>query len=220
MPKLTKRAVDAAAPIAGRHVWLADGDLPGFFLRILPSGTKIFMLKYKRAGVSRTVTLGRYGPLTPDAARNRARQMLAAVARGEDPARERAQERGALVFGELGRLYLADAQRTLHPKTHEAYASLLRLHVLPKLGNRRAIDIGAADVARAVASTPEFEQSKRERKRVEMLFAHLKRILRLARLRLRRPSGARDEFLLAATAQILRKLAKLVHSVSFGPTLA
>ena len=44
----------------------------------------------------------------------------------------------------------------------------------------------------------------------EMLFAHLKRILRLGRLRLRGPSGAKDEFLLAATAQNLRKLAKLI----------
>jgi hypothetical protein len=50
----------------------------------------------------------------------------------------------------------------------------------------------------------------RERKNVEMLFAHLKRILRLGRLRLRGPSGAKDEFLLAATAQNLRKLAKLI----------
>jgi len=43
-----------------------------------------------------------------------------------------------------------------------------------------------------------------------MLFAHLKRILRLDRLRLRGPGGANDEFLLAATAQNLRKLAKLI----------
>ena len=51
---------------------------------------------------------------------------------------------------------------------------------------------------------------RRERKKVEMLFSHLKRILRLDRLRLRAPSGAKDEFLLAATAQNLRKLAKLI----------
>jgi len=58
------------------------------------------------------------------------------------------------------------------------------------------------------AGTPEYRQSRRERKKIEMLFAHLKRILKLNRLRLRGPSGARDEFLLAAIAQ--RKLAKLV----------
>ena len=63
--------------------------------------------------------------------------------------------------------------------------------------------------ARVLYNTPAFEQSRRERKRVEMLFAHLKRILRLGRLRLRGPCGAQDEFLLAAIAQNLRKLAEL-----------
>jgi transposase len=74
----------------------------------------------------------------------------------------------------------------------------------------RSIYEPARDLARSLAGTPAFEQSRRERKRVEMLFAHLKRILRMGRLRLRGPAGARNEFLLAATAQNLRKLAKLV----------
>jgi Transposase DDE domain len=52
--------------------------------------------------------------------------------------------------------------------------------------------------------------SRRERKKVEMLFAHLKRILRLDRLRLRGPCGARGEFLLAAIVQNLRPLAMLI----------
>jgi transposase len=73
----------------------------------------------------------------------------------------------------------------------------------------RDIHEEARDVARALYDTPAFEQSRRDRKRVEMLFAHLKRILRLGRLRLRGPCGAQDEFLLAAIAQNLRKLAKL-----------
>jgi IS5 family transposase len=51
---------------------------------------------------------------------------------------------------------------------------------------------------------------RRQRKKVEMLFAHLKRNLRFERLRLRGLSGASDEFLLAATLQNLRRLAKLV----------
>jgi hypothetical protein len=73
----------------------------------------------------------------------------------------------------------------------------------------RDINEDARDVARSLYETPAFAQSRRERKKVEMLFAHLKRILKLGRLRLRGPSGAHDEFLLAATAQNLRKLAKL-----------
>ena len=74
----------------------------------------------------------------------------------------------------------------------------------------RSVHEAAREVVRGFASTPEYIQSRRERKKVEMLFAHLKRILRLNRLRLRGPSGAKDEFLLAAIAQNLRKLAKLV----------
>jgi transposase len=73
----------------------------------------------------------------------------------------------------------------------------------------RDLDEDARDVARALAGTPAYERSRHRRKKVEMLFAHLKRILRLGRLRLRGPRGARDEFLLAATAQNLRKLAML-----------
>ena len=62
----------------------------------------------------------------------------------------------------------------------------------------------------ALAKTEAFERSRHDRKRVEMLFAHLKRILRLGRLRLRGPRGAQFEFTLAAIAQNLRRLAKLV----------
>jgi transposase len=73
----------------------------------------------------------------------------------------------------------------------------------------RDLNENARDVARALASTPEYETACRRRKKVEMLFAHLKRILRVGRLRLRGPCGAKDEFLLAATAQNLRRLARL-----------
>jgi hypothetical protein len=73
----------------------------------------------------------------------------------------------------------------------------------------RSIYEEARDVARALGKTEAFEQSRRDRKRVEMLFAHLKRILKLGRLRLRGPRGAQDEFTLAAIAQNLRRFAKL-----------
>ena len=76
---------------------------------------------------------------------------------------------------------------------------------------------GARDMARQIASSWEGRTARRLRKKIEMLFAHLKRILRLDRLRLRGPNGARDEFLLAATAQNLRKLAKLIPMPSPHP---
>ena len=73
----------------------------------------------------------------------------------------------------------------------------------------RDVKEAARDVARALAKTDAFAQTRRDRKKVEMLFAHLKRILRLGRLRLRGPRGAQFEFTLAAIAQNLRRLAKL-----------
>lgn len=74
----------------------------------------------------------------------------------------------------------------------------------------RSIYEEARDLARDIAKTDAYLVSRRLRKKIEMLFAHLKRILKLDRLRLRGPKGARDEFLLAAAAQNLRKLAKLI----------
>ena len=82
----------------------------------------------------------------------------------------------------------------------------------------RSIYEGARDMARQIASSWQGRTARRLRKKVEMLFAHLKRILKLDRLRLRGPNGARDEFLLAATAQNLRKLAKLIPMPSPQPT--
>ncbi len=82
----------------------------------------------------------------------------------------------------------------------------------------RSIHEDARNVARRMATTSAYAQSSKERKKVEMLFAHLKRILRLDKLRLRGFSGARDEFLLAATAQNLRKMAKwLTYRTSGAP---
>lgn len=71
----------------------------------------------------------------------------------------------------------------------------------------RSIHEDARDVARAISTTDAYAQSRKDRKKVEMLFAHLKRILKLDKLRLRGFSGAKDELLLAATAQNLRRMA-------------
>jgi transposase len=73
---------------------------------------------------------------------------------------------------------------------------------------KRSIHESSRDVARALINTDAYQKSRRDRKKVEMLFAHLKRILKLDRLRLRGRAGAEDEFLLAATAQNLRRMAK------------
>src|SRR5665213_452053 len=96
---------------------------------------------------------------------------------------------------------------------YDCGACSLKTRCCPNTPSRRvprSIYEGARDMARDIAKTEAYTVSRRQRKKVEMLFAHLKRILRLDRLRLRGPCGARDEFLLAATAQNLRKLTKLI----------
>jgi transposase len=83
----------------------------------------------------------------------------------------------------------------------------------------RSIHEGAREMARSIAKTPEYSQSRRDRKKVEMLFAHLKRIMKLDRLRLCGLSGAQDEFLLAATAQNLRRMAKWLMPIEGHATV-
>ncbi len=74
----------------------------------------------------------------------------------------------------------------------------------------RDVDEDLRDQVRALANTEAFQRSRRERKKIEMRFAHMKRIFRLDRLRLRGLSGVKDEVLLTATAQNLRRLVKLL----------
>jgi hypothetical protein len=106
----------------------------------------------------------------------------------------------------------ADGMRRYGASKKDCDICDLKARCCPNMAARRIprdVDEDARDVARALVGTPEYEAACRRRKKVEMLFAHLKRILRLGRLRLRGPCGAKDEFLLAATAQNLRRLARL-----------
>jgi hypothetical protein len=112
--KLTKRALDIvqANPTSDLFFW--DDDLPGFGLRVKPSGVRSFIVQYRNGGgASRRLTLGRYGVLTPDEARRLAKQTLAEAACGGDPADTRAQERNAVTVRQLCRDYLAAAEKGL-----------------------------------------------------------------------------------------------------------
>ena len=110
------------------------------------------------------------------------------------------------------RTVVNDDQLLYRASKHDCGGCPFKMRCCPKEPARkipRSIYEEARDIARALAKTEAFEQSRHDRKRVEMLFAHLKRILKLGRLRLRGPRGAQDEFTLAAIAQNLRRLAKL-----------
>ncbi len=98
---------------------------------------------------------------------------------------------------------------------HNCGSCALKPRCCPREPQRKvtcSIHEGARDLARDLSKSDAWLISRRERKKVEMLFAHLKRILKLDRLRLRGPCGARDEFHLAAAAQNLRKMAKLLKA--------
>ena len=103
--KLTKRLIDATAcPIAGQR-FLRDIEIPGFAVRLSP-GAKTFILEKRVQGRMRRLTIGPYGPLTLDQARERAMALTHEINDGRDPAQARQEKRQELTFGELAELYL------------------------------------------------------------------------------------------------------------------
>jgi integrase len=151
MARLTKRTVDAAkAGARDEFVW--DDDQPGFGLKVTPRGRKVFLLQYRiggRAGRTRRITLGTLGHLTPDQAREDAKHLLREVGAGNDPATERAKQKGELSFGEMLERFLSEHVKTkLRPRTHEEYARIAKLHVPSSLKGRQVSAIERADLAR------------------------------------------------------------------------
>jgi transposase len=127
---------------------------------------------------------------------------------------------GGKTLTTTGTLVNDDTTMLYRAAKHDCTGCALKPKCCPNTPARkvpRSIHEGARDMARAIANSWEGRTSRRLRKKVEMLFAHLKRILKLDRLRLRGPCGARDEFILAATAQNLRKMAKLIPMPSLAP---
>jgi len=119
---------------------------------------------------------------------------------------------GGKRLGTTGRI-MTDNTILYRARNPDCAGCVLKPKCCPNTPNRkiaRSVHEEARDYARSLADTPAYLQSRRDRKKVEMSFAHLKRILKLDRLRLRGISGANDELLLAATAQNLRKMAKLI----------
>lgn len=156
MPRLTKRAVDAAEVREKDHV-IWDDELPGFGLRVFKSGKRSYILQYRAAGRSRRYTIGLHGIWTPDTARKEARVQLGKIAQGENPAEARQLDRNAMTVAELADLYIeamdaglimGKGGRSKRPSTIYVNKGQLRGHIIPLIGQRRVQDLTKADVTK------------------------------------------------------------------------
>jgi len=158
MTALTKRLIDRAKA-SKKQYFIWDNTLPGFGLRVMPSGVKSFVVQYRNShGRSRRQTIGRYGAITLDQAKGIARGILAAVADGEDPLTLRQERRTAPTVTELMDRYLSDhVEQHNSTRTKVEVERLVRKHIKPQLGSLKVASVTRADVDRqhrAMASTP------------------------------------------------------------------
>jgi integrase len=147
--KLTKGMVEAIPP-ADQDVLVWDEALPGFGVRVKPSGIRSYVVQYRsrESGASRRLTIGRHGPLlTFDQAKKRARTILADAIRGGDPVEERRRARGAPTMADLAADYL---ERHAMPKKRSKSVrddrSMLDNKVLPRLRSKKVDAVTRRDV--------------------------------------------------------------------------
>ena len=163
MARLTKRIVDTLAP--GTPDYFAwDDDVPGFGVRVWPSGRKVYVAQYRAAGRTRRFKLGVHGALTVEEARRLAKATLGDVARGDNPAEERVTRRKSLTVKELCTAYLDAAERGRiagkggrAKKASTIYIDRGRIarHIMPLLGTRLVRDLTPADINRFVRDVAE-----------------------------------------------------------------
>ncbi|KAB2704439.1 MULTISPECIES: tyrosine-type recombinase/integrase [Hyphomicrobiales] len=157
MAKLTKRALEAMDPPAkGKQSFLWDSELRGFGVRLLPSGLQTFILQYRNtANKERRINLGRFGVITVEQARDKARIKLGAIAAGEDPADTDDDPHHQATVAMLCDWYLTEAEagrilgrrnRPIKKSTLGMDKSRIETHIKPLLGDRLAHTLKVADI--------------------------------------------------------------------------
>lgn len=149
MPKLTKRTIDAAKPDTEKDYFLWDDDIPGFGLRVLKSGKKTYQVQYRHGGRTRRNSIGKHGTITPDEARKIAKELLGRVAKGDNPAEERAIHRGASTVADVCERFMTEYV-PIHCKesTSKEYRRSVDLFIKPAIGTRKVPDIIRTDIAK------------------------------------------------------------------------
>ena len=146
MFRLTKRSVEGLS-IADKDYLVWDRDIRGFGLRVYPSGKKTYLTQYRSGRRTRRVTIGQHGVLTAEQARIEAKQLLAAVARGEDPSAIRHAKRHAPTIAGLCDRFLEEyVDEHCKPTTARDYRSIIRRFIRPQLGPIAIAEITRADV--------------------------------------------------------------------------
>ncbi len=149
--RLTKTIVDNAQP-ADRRYHIQDAEIPGFSVKIEPSGSKIYVLDYRSGGGGRRapkkrIKIGKHGVFTLEQARARAKEYLAKIVLGADPAEERDDERGKNLFKNVAARYLTE-YIPLHnkPTTVKGKKHVMNGAILPHFRNMYIEDITRKDV--------------------------------------------------------------------------
>jgi integrase len=153
MPKLTKSLVEAIEPEADRPVHVWDSQLAGFGVKVLASGVRRYLVKYRAAGGGRAapqrwLTLGSHGPLTCEGASEMARQALASVARGDDPQGDKLSKRKSARMLDVWERFAVEQLPLKKPSTAQDYARQWQEILAPALGARLVSDLSRADVDR------------------------------------------------------------------------
>jgi len=146
--KLTKRTVEALK-VEEKDYIAFDAELPGFGVRVMPSGRRFFLVQYRRHGRTRRVMIGQFGPITAENARREATRLLGQVrGAGADPAAVRHAERLSATVKELGQRFLKQHTETrCKPTTQREYRRSVELFIDPFFGNQRVGSVQPADVA-------------------------------------------------------------------------
>ena len=142
--RISKRTVDAL-PVGNRDVAYWDHDLPGFGIRVYPSGRKSYIVQCRGPAGIRRVSLGEHGDLAAEQARKRARAAIGGIKRGDNPVSNREQEAVPTVADLAERYMEAHAAVNCNAHTREGYRSALRNHILPALGSKPVTKVRRSD---------------------------------------------------------------------------